>query len=170
MFGIGKHPPQRKPVSAVHRSLRALHHRRCRTYCPCRRWTEVQSQAAHCKHQAERQNGVPQRFGSSVIRLKYSWKVKRILLEITAACHDLRYGRKHCVNSAVIRAPAGQIRIIAVAHHGNGIAFALAAPEASPPSPVSRSAGTCRHNGINTAACADGAVEHLHQALLGAYI
>ena len=157
-------------MSAEHRFLRALHHRSCRTYCPCRRWTEVQSRAVHCKHRAELRTAVPQRFGSSVIRLKYSWKVKRILLEITAVCHDLSNRIQHCINSAVVRAPAGQIRIIAVAHHGNGIASCPRAPEALPPSPGSQSSGGLAAIWHEYTACADGAVEHLNQTLLRAYI
>ena len=91
------------------------------------------------------------------------------LSEITAACHDLRYGRKHGINRTVIRAPAGQIRIIAVAHHGNGIGFSLQYRKLR-----NHSLGlgqlvlaAKRHK---YAACADGAVKTLYQALLGAYI
>ena len=94
---------------------------------------------------------------------------KADLVEITAVCHDLSNRIQHCVSSAVVRAPAGQVRIIAVAHHGNGIAFALAHRQ------------FCHHrlclgHLVDTAvwqeytACAHGAVEHLNQTLLGAYI
>ena len=69
----------------------------------------------------------------------------------------------------MVGAPAGQIRIEAVAHHGNHVCLALQHRK-------------LRHHGLGLgqlilaavghqdAACADRAVEHLHQALLGAYV
>ena len=69
----------------------------------------------------------------------------------------------------MVRAPAGQVWIVAVAHHGNGIGLALQYRK-------------LRNHGLGLgqlvlaakrhehAACADGAVETLYQALLGTYI
>ena len=91
------------------------------------------------------------------------------LFEVTAACHDLRYRRKHRIYGTMVRAPAGQVRIVAVAHHGNGIGLAIQYRK------------LCNH-GLSLgqliltavrheyAACADRAVKTFYQALLGAYI
>ena len=90
---------------------------------------------------------------------------KADLVEVTAVCHDLSNRIQHCVSSAVVRAPAGQVRIIAVAHHGNGIGFSLQYRKLR-----NHSLGlgqlvlsAKRHK---YAACADGAVKTLHQTLL----
>ena len=91
-------------------------------------------------------------------------------LAVIAACrHDSRHGLNDCVNSAMIGAPAGQVRIEAIAHHGYHVGLAF------------QHRKLCHHGlGLGQlifaavrhqdAACADGAVEHLHQALLGAYV
>ena len=91
------------------------------------------------------------------------------LTEITAGSHDLRHGLCHCIDSSVIRAPGGQVRIEAVAHHGHGIGLAF-------------QYGQLGYHGLGLgqlifsavrhqyAAGTDGGVKHLHQTLLGTYI
>ena len=88
---------------------------------------------------------------------------------VTAGSHDLRHGLHHRVHSAVIRTPGGQIRVEAIAHHGNSVRPALQHRELG-------------HHGLGLrqlmlsavrhqhAARADGSVEHLHQPFLRTYV
>ena len=88
---------------------------------------------------------------------------------ISVGGHNPCYRFNHRIDSSVVGAPAGQIRIKAVAHHRHGICLSLQHRQ-------------LRHHGLGLsqlilsavrhqhAAGSDGAVEHLHQSLLGAYI
>ena len=94
---------------------------------------------------------------------------KADLLKITACCHDLRHRGNHCVNRTMIWAPAGQIWIKAVTHHGHGISPAFQHRK-------------LRYHGLGFCqlifttirhiyrTCTDRAVKHLHQAFLGTHI
>ena len=89
---------------------------------------------------------------------------------VVAACrHDSGHRFNHRVHRSVVGAPAGQIGIEAIAHHSHRIRLSL----------QHRKLG---HHGLGLgqlvlsavghqhAARADGAVEHLHQSLLGAHV
>ena len=88
---------------------------------------------------------------------------------VAAGSHDPGHRFQHCVDCAVVRGPAGQVRIEPVAHHGHGVGLSFQHRQ-------------LRHHGLGLgelvfpavgheyAARADGAVKHLHQAFLGAYV
>ena len=50
---------------------------------------------------------------------------KADLLKITAGSHDLRHRGQNRIDGSMVRAPAGKIRIEAVAHHGDGVRLSL---------------------------------------------
>ena len=101
--------------------------------------------------------------------LKVLLEGKTDLLKVTATCHDLCNGRQHSVDSTVVRAPAGQIWVIAVAHHGHGIGPAFQDRK-------------FRYHGLGfgqlvftairheDTASADRTIKTLYQTLLGTYI
>ena len=91
------------------------------------------------------------------------------LLIIAACCRDLRNGCENRIDRTVVRAPAGEIRIEAVAHHGHSVALSF------------EDRKLCNHGldlGLliftairhHNGRCADGGVEHLNETFLGAYI
>ena len=91
------------------------------------------------------------------------------LAVVSARGHDLGHRGEHRVHGPVVGAPAGQVGIKAVAHHGHGVRAAL----------QHRKLG---HHGLGLgelvfstvghkhAARADGPVEPLHQSLLGTHV
>ena len=91
------------------------------------------------------------------------------LAVITTSCHDSCHRLQHCVNSTMIRRPAGQIGIKSITHHGNGIRISF---EYRKFGYHCLGLGQLIFSAIRHqyAACSDGAVEHLHQTLLGANI
>ena len=85
---------------------------------------------------------------------------------IAAVCHNSGHRFHHRVDGAVVGAPAGQIGVKPVAHHGHRIGVAL------------QNRQFCHHSlgfrklvfspvGHQHGAGSDGAVKHLHQSLLG---
>ena len=91
------------------------------------------------------------------------------LAVISARSHDLSHGGEHRVHSPMVGAPAGQIGVKAVAHHGHSVRAAL----------QHRKLG---HHGLSLgelvfsavghkhAARADRPVKPLHQSLLGTHV
>ena len=92
---------------------------------------------------------------------------KMNLPEITAGSHYFCHGLRDSVNSTMIRAPAGQVRIKAIGHHGHGRCIALQHRHFGNHclclGQLVFAAVRHEHTG-----CTDGGVEHLHKALLRA--
>ena len=88
---------------------------------------------------------------------------------VSAGSHNSCHRLNHRVYGSVIRAPAGQVRIKAVAHHGHSIRLSLQHRQLRHHSLRLRQL-ILSAVGHQHAACADGAVEHLHKPLLGAHI
>ena len=89
------------------------------------------------------------------------------VLIITAGGDNFRDGLCHRVDRAVVRAPVGQIRVKAIAHHGDGVCLSAQNRELGDHGlrlgKLILSAVRHVHR-----ARADGGVKHLHQALLRA--
>ena len=84
---------------------------------------------------------------------------------VSARRNDLRHGLSHRIHSSVVRAPARQIRVESIAHHGHTVCLPF------------QDRHLCHHclrlcELIFPAvrhkhrSCADGAVEHFHKAFL----
>ena len=91
---------------------------------------------------------------------------KSDLPEITSGSDDPRHGFGDRVSRAVIRTPRGQIRIKAIAHHGDGLGLSVRYRHLGHHGLGLRSliAASVRHQ---HAGRADGTVEHLHKSSLG---
>ena len=88
---------------------------------------------------------------------------------VAACCRDLSDRCEDCIDRAVIRTPAGKIRIKAVAHHGHSVALSFQNRKLSDHGldlSLLIFSAVRHHNGR----CADGGVEHLHETFLGADI
>ena len=88
------------------------------------------------------------------------------LMNISTSCCNLGNRRQTCILSTMERRPGGQVRIISIGHHGNGITGMISYRKL-----CDHGLGFCqliltaeRHK---YAGCTDGTIEHLDETLLG---